>query len=126
MLVALAVQLLLGVANNLWLHQSHPTLKKASPGSLLGAHTTWALIIIALAIWILVEAIRAKGGVRVAPAYTGLAGILIAYASGSVYYGNESNLWSFLMTVGFVIAVTSYALAGNRWEARGRGQTERA
>jgi len=121
MLIGLAIQLLLGVANNLWLKQSHPTLKKASPGSLLSAHTTWALILIALAIWILVEAIRARGAVRVAPAYGGLAGILIAYASGSIYYGNESNVWSFLMTIGFVLALTSYSLAGSRWADRRRG-----
>jgi hypothetical protein len=52
------------------------------------------------------------------PAGAGLAGVLLAYASGLTYYDDESNVWSFLMTVGFAIAVTSYTLAGRRWARR--------
>jgi chromate transport protein ChrA len=61
MIVALVIQLLLGMANNLWLSQPKPNLDKASPASLLSAHTNWAYVLIILAIWILVEAIRLRG-----------------------------------------------------------------
>lgn len=120
MILALAMQLLLGMANNLWLSQPKPNLGKASPASLLSAHTTWAYVLIVLGIWILVEAIRLRGSSYLIPACTGLAGILLAYGSGLTYYATESNVWSFLMTVGFAIAVTSYAIAGRRWARRQR------
>jgi heme A synthase len=118
MIAALAVQLCLGVANNLWLSQPRPNLDKASPQSLLSAHTTMAYVIIALAVWILVDAIRVKRRGYLVPACTGIAGVLLAYASGLTYYATESNVWSMLMTIGFTIAVTSYALAGRRWPGR--------
>jgi hydrogenase/urease accessory protein HupE len=92
-----------------------PNLAKASPQSLLSARTTMAYVIIALAAWILVDAIRAKPRGYLVPACTGIAGVLVAYASGLAYYDTESDAWSVLMTIGFAVAVTSCALAGRRW-----------
>ena len=118
MLGALAVQLLLGMANNLWLDQPEPNLDHASPQSLLSAHTTWAYVLIVLAVWILVDAVRIRRERGVLPAAAGLVGVLVAYSSGLVYYVTESDVWSFLMTIGFTLAILAYALAGRQWTPR--------
>ena len=68
MIAALAVQLLLGMANNLWLTQTKPNLDHASPPSLLSAHTTWAYVLIVLAVWTLVDAARLRRRPYLAPA----------------------------------------------------------
>jgi hypothetical protein len=111
MIIALAVQVLLGMANNLWLNQHPPTLKSATPEALLSAHEDVAYVILALAIWFLVEAIRAKQQTYTWTGATGLLGVLVALGSGLTYWATESDIWSMSMTVGFTIAVVSYALA---------------
>lgn len=115
MIGALAIQLLLGMSNNLWLRQSHPTLDRAAPASLLSAHVTWAYLLMVLAVWMFVDAVRLRRSPYLVPAAAGLAGVLLAYTAGSTYYNNEHAIWSFLMTLGFTIAVTSYAAAGRKW-----------
>jgi hypothetical protein len=114
MIISLAVQVLVGMANNLWLKQDPPTLETASPQALLSAHVDVAYVLIALAIWFLVVAIRARRRNYILPAATGVFGVLLAYASGLTYWATEADMWSMSMTVGFAIAVTSYALAGRR------------
>jgi len=69
---------------------------------------------IALAIWMLVFAIRSRRRTYILPASTGIFGVLLAYGSGLAYWATEANIWSMSMTIGFTIAVTSYALAGRR------------
>ena len=113
-ITALAVQVLLGMANNLWLTQDPPTLETASPQALLSAHVDVAYVLIALAIWMLVFAIRSRRRTYILPASTGIFGVLLAYGSGLAYWATEANIWSMSMTIGFTIAVTSYALAGRR------------
>jgi hypothetical protein len=114
MIVALAVQLLLGMANNLWLEQPEPDLDRASPGGLLNAHMSVGYVLVVLAIWVLVEAARLRRADYLVPAIAGFAGIALAFAAGSVYFTTEDDVWSYLMTIGFAVAVTSYALAGRR------------
>jgi ABC-type transport system involved in cytochrome c biogenesis permease subunit len=114
MIVALAVQVVVGMANNLWLTQDPPTLETASPQALLSAHVDVAYVLIALAIWTLVVAIRARRLNYILPAATGTFGVLLAYGSGLTYWATEADIWSMFMTIGFAIAVTSYALAGRR------------
>jgi len=114
MIVALAVQVVVGMANNLWLSQDPPTLETASPQALLSAHVDVAYVLIALAIWTLMVAIRARHRNYILPAATGTFGILLAYGSGLTYWATEADIWSMSMTIGFAIAVNSYALAGRR------------
>jgi heme A synthase len=114
MIIALAVQVVVGMANNLWLTQDPPTLETASPQALLSAHVDVAYVLIALAIWILVVAIRARRRTYILPAATGIFGVLLAYGSGLTYWATEADIWSMSMTLGFAIAVTSYAFAGRR------------
>ena len=114
MIAALAVQVLLGMANNLWLTQHPPNLKTATPQGLLSAHEDVAYIILALAIWMLVEAILSHRRGYIIPTATGLFGIALALGSGLAYWATEANGWSMSMTIGFTIAITSYAFAGRR------------
>jgi hypothetical protein len=116
MIVALGVQVCLGVANNLFLHQPKGNLQHASPQGLLSAHTTMADILVGLGLWLLVVAIRSGASRLVVPAVSGFTGLVLAFASGEAYWATESNVYSMSMTVGFAIAVVSYALLNRNVE----------
>ena len=114
MIVGLGIQVCLGMANNLWLHQTKPNLREASPQGLLSAHTTMADVLVALGVWLLIEAIRLRESRYVGPAATGIAGLALAFASGEAYWATESSVYSMSMTIGFAIASVSYALIGRQ------------
>ena len=113
-MVTLGLQVCLGVANNLWLHQVTPNLEHATPPWLLSAHTTVGEILLVVGIWFVVEARRSRSSQYLGPAISGLVGLVLAFASGEAYWATESNIYSILMTVGFAFAVVSYGLAGRQ------------
>lgn len=118
MLFTLAAQFLLGMANNLF--GTFPATSDvlgalASGDTMLVAHMSVGFVLFALGILIAVLAFRrpiprAVGGLGIA----GVLAIFWAFESGIefVLSGFSSNLWSFSMSLGFLVALALYGVIG--------------
>lgn len=107
-LVALAIQLLLGVANNLWLSlPAKDAWRAASPGLLLWAHIVVGTAVVVLAIWILVLATRLGNLANQILAWATTAGVVAAWISGASFVTSQLDVSSFLMATGFAVALVA-------------------
>ncbi|MHB8189782.1 MAG: hypothetical protein ACYDHP_05060 [Ferrimicrobium sp.] len=111
-MVTLAVELLLGVATNLWvtLPSSNPW-NGANPAWLMYAHAVVGLALLGNAVMVLSRAWESNVSGAVLWGIVGLVGILIAIVAGAsfVVVGGTSNLMSFAMAVGFAASIVAYA-----------------
>jgi hypothetical protein len=114
MVLALLGQLLVGMANTFWLSlpDSGSGWSAASPASLLNAHMTLGTVVLVLAVWIAVLAVRRRDRAWVVASVVGIVAILVSFAAGMLFMGETSNdSASFLMAVGCAVAIAAYALA---------------
>ena len=113
MVVILLGELLLGMANTFWLHlpDSGSGWTAGSSSGLLGIHMILGAALVALAVWIIVAAVRGRDRNWIIASSVGAVGILIAAGSGMAFMGHtENNLASFCMAVGCAVAIAGYAL----------------
>lgn len=69
-------------------------------------HSAVAVLLIILSVMFLVRALKGKS--RTVNARWGLIGIAIAFISGHLFVGNQSDIYSLIMSLGFIIAFGSY------------------
>lgn len=118
MLLTLAVQFILGMANNLFgtFPATSDVLAALESGDqALVAHMAVAFVLLALGVLVAVLGFRKPLPRKVAA--LGVAGVLSifwAFESGIefVLSGFGSNLWSFSMAVGFLVALAVYGFLG--------------
>jgi hypothetical protein len=114
MLFTLAVQFILGMANNLFgtFPATSDVLQALSSGdAMLVAHMSVAFVLLALGILVAVLAFRRPIPRRVAAlGVAGVLGIFWAFESGIefVLSGFSNNLWSFSMSLGFLVVLVIY------------------
>jgi hypothetical protein len=117
MVVTLLAQLLLGMANTFWLKvpDSGSGWNLAAPAGLLLAHMILGAMLLVLAIWIVVLALRVHDRNGLISSAVGIFGILIAFGGGIAFMNQTSNnAASFSMAVGTAIAIAAYALGFHR------------
>lgn len=111
-LAALLVEFLLGVATNLYVTvpENHPWTK-AHPALLLYAHVAVGLALLANSMAFQVRATGSgpRDAVRLGAA--GMIGVATASGAGAFFVsgGGSSDLASFVMSLGFAVAVLAYA-----------------
>ena len=113
MVVILLGQLLLGMANALWLQlpDSGSGWKAAAPVALLMAHVILGVALLGNAVWVAVLASRAHDRTWLTASTVGVLGILLAVGAGSAFMNQTNNDGaSYLMTVGTALAIAAYAL----------------
>lgn len=112
MIHTLVLQLLLGLANTFWLSvpDSGSGWQDNSPAWLLGLHMLLGTALLVLAVWIGVSASRAGSAAWQRASMMGVIGIVVAFAGGVWFMGDVSNdLASFVMAIGWAIALVGYA-----------------
>jgi hypothetical protein len=113
-IVVLAIEFLLGTANNLWLTlpDSGSGWSTATPSWLVMVHVVLGVLIVVLAVYIAVLAVRSHASKVTAASHTGALGILIAFGAGFAFMGQvQSTAASFIMAVGCGLAIAAYATA---------------
>ena len=111
MVMILLGELLLGMANALWLQlpDSGSGWIAGSSSGLLGIHMLLGLALVVLAVWITVVAVRGRDRNWLTASIVGVVGILLAFGSGLAFMGQTSNdVGSFCMALGCAIAVAGY------------------
>jgi len=111
MVMILLGELLLGMANALWLQlpDSGSGWAAGSSSGLLGIHMLLGLALVVLAVWITVVAVRGRDRNWLTASIVGVVGILLAFGSGLAFMGQTSNdVASFCMALGCAIAVAGY------------------
>jgi hypothetical protein len=111
MVVILLGELLLGMANALWLQlpDSGSGWIAGSSSGLLGIHMLLGLALVVLAVWITVTAVRCRDRNWLTASIVGVVGILLAFGSGLAFMGQTSNdVASFCMALGCAIAIAGY------------------
>lgn len=111
MVMILLGELLLGMANALWLQlpDSGSGWIAGSSSGLLGIHMLLGLALVVLAVWITVVAVRGRDRNWLTASIVGVVGILLAFGSGLAFMGQTSNdVASFCMALGCAIAVAGY------------------
>jgi hypothetical protein len=113
---ALVVQYALGMYVNLFV--SFPA--NATEGQLwefawaqpsLAAHIILAILILLAAITLCVRGIRSKNRQWIITSSIGLAAVLAAGASGATFIPTQTDLYSYSMSLAFLIAIFAYAWA---------------
>jgi len=110
----LLAQLLLGIANSLWLNvpATGNAWKTATPGALLGAHLLVGTALALFALWLIVVAVRAKDRTWTVASVVGIVGILLGFGGGAAFLGSNGQAApSMVMAVGCTVAIASYVLA---------------
>ena len=113
-IVALAIEFLLGTASNLWLTlpTSGSGWSTATPAWLVMVHVALGVLILVLAGYIAVLAVRSHVSKVTAASHTGVLGVLIAFGGGFAFMGQvQSSGASFIMAVGCGVAIAAYAAA---------------
>ena len=111
MVVILLGELLLGMANALWLQlpDSGSGWAAGSSSGLLGIHMLLGLALVVLAVWIAVAAVRGRDRTWLTASIVGVVGILLAFGSGLAFMGQTSNnVASFCMALGCALAIAGY------------------
>ena len=111
MVIILLGELLLGMANALWLQlpDSGSGWIAGSSSGLLGIHMLLGLALVVLAVWITVVAVRGRDSNWLTASIVGVVGILLAFGSGLAFMGQTSNdVASFCMALGCAIAIAGY------------------
>jgi hypothetical protein len=111
MIVALLFQVVVGVANALWLEV--PTTGNAwsasAPLQLLNAHLWLGTAITVVAIWVVVDAVRSRSRVWIVSSVVGLLGVVVALGGGSAFLSTNGDAGtSFMMAVGCVVAIAAF------------------
>lgn len=111
MVALLLLQVVVGTANALWL--SVPTSGNAwatsAPLILLNAHLLLGTLITVVAVWLLVDAFRARRRDHIVAGVVGLVGVVAAIGGGSAFLStNGDAVSSFLMAIGCVVAIGAY------------------
>jgi hypothetical protein len=111
MVVILLGELMLGMANALWLQlpDSGSGWAAGSSSGLLGIHMLLGLALVVLAVWIAVAAVRGRDRTWLTASIVGVVGILLAFGSGLAFMGQTSNnVASFCMALGCALAIAGY------------------
>lgn len=111
MVLTLLVQLLVGMANTLWLTvpDSGSGWATASPAGLLMAHIGLGTLLLVLAVWIALLAWRGRDRTWLTASAVGVLGVVIALGAGLTFMSDVSNdVASYLMAAGTVIAIAGY------------------
>lgn len=122
----LIVQFLLGMWVNLWIPipQNHPGVSPdyftgvlhgvpwalLHGGAMLTLHVALGITLFLWAIGLVLHASRARGRVGRGWAWLGLFGIFAAAGNGASFLNFGKDFSSFLMAVGFAIALVAYAM----------------
>jgi len=124
MVLTLLGQLLLGMANALWLQlpASGSGWSAGASSGLLMAHLALGLALLVLAVWILISAVHHHDRNWLLATGFGVVGIVVAFGSGIAFLSQpSSNGASFLMTVGTAVAIAAYALGLYQAPAAAKG-----
>jgi hypothetical protein len=114
MVIALLVQIVVGVANGLWVDvpESGDAWSTSTPAWLVNLHMGVGVVILLLGVWIVVKAGRERDRVWTGASLLGLVGIVVALAAGLLFLGTNGNdVMSFAMTIGCVLALGCYTVA---------------
>jgi heme A synthase len=111
MIVALLLQVVVGMADALWLDV--PTTGNAwatsAPMILLNAHLLVGTAITLLALWMLVDAIRSRTRIWIISTIVGLLGVVAALGGGSAFLSTNGDPGSsFMMAIGCVVAIGAF------------------
>jgi hypothetical protein len=114
LLFGLAVQFLLGMAVNLYVAfpegvDAHQNFEFATHNFLAVAHMLWGTLLVIGSITFLVRSFKAQTTAWRTPAIMGLISILVAWGAGDAFVATQNDTWSYLMSVGFIVAILSYA-----------------
>ena len=114
LILGLVVQFLLGIAINLYVqfpaNQTREQLWSfAFKQWLVVAHLVVGVGLVLGSIIFLIRSIRQKSlGWKILAAI-GLIAVLIAWASGEEFVSTQADIWSFVMSIGFGIALLAYS-----------------
>ncbi len=110
----LALQLLLGVATNLWVSiPAKDPWNNATQAWILYLHALLGLALLGNAIMVLIRVGEAKLAGAHWDAWLGILGVLVALISGAMFVtSGQANIDSFIMTIGFVLSMYAYAHIG--------------
>ena len=111
MIVALLFQMVVGVADALWLDvpKTGNAWAESAPLMLLNAHLLLGTAITLLALWMLVDAIRCHARVWIISIVVGLLGIIVALGGGSAFLSTNGDPGSsFMMAIGCVVAIAAF------------------
>lgn len=111
MLVALLLQVVVGVADALWLDvpKTGNAWAGSAPLMLLNAHLLLGTAITLLALWMLVVAIRSRARVWIIATIVGLLGVVVALGGGSAFLSTNGDTGSsFMMAIGCVVAIAAF------------------
>ncbi len=114
LVMTLLLQLLVGIANALWLDvpATGNAWKTAAPGALLGAHMLVGTILAVFVVWVAVLAVREHDRAWVRASVIGIVGILLAFGGGTAFMStNGSAAPSMVMAVGCTLAIAGYVVA---------------
>lgn len=113
MLGLLAIQFLLGMGVNLYVTLPSTGFTMAEmmySGPLVMVHMILGMLLVVVAVFAIVIA-REYGQWAIVCAFISLGGILVAGVGGMIFLmGGQSNGASFLMAVGFLVAVGGYVV----------------
>lgn len=111
--IGLAVQFILGIYVNLFVH--FPENADTSHNWAFARHNWWVMLHVLLGTSLLIGAVvfivrvyRHKLNLWKLPASLGLVGILLAWIGGERFVATQQDAWSFVMALGFVLAVSIY------------------
>jgi len=114
LIASLVVQYALGMYVNLFV----PFPEAGTEGQLwefawsqpaLATHIVLAILIFIGAVVLCIRAYLSRDSAWILPSFIGLLGVLIAGADGAQFIPTQSDLFSYLMALGFLIAALSYA-----------------
>ncbi len=113
MIIALVVQYILGMINNLFVTFPDTTER----GKLWiyawthiseAAHIIVAVLMLVGALAFVVRSVRAKHHTWVTASAVGLTGIIIAFVGGVMFVSSQADPYSLLMSYGFLAALVAY------------------
>jgi hypothetical protein len=111
MILALLLQVVVGVADALWLDvpETGNAWATSAPQMLLNAHLLLGTAITLLGLWMLVDAIRSRARVWIVSTLVGLLGVIAALGGGSAFLSTNGDPGaSFLMAIGCVVAIAAF------------------
>lgn len=114
LIVALLAQIVVGVANALWLNvpTSGNAWSTSSPSWLVDVHMVVGVVLLVLAVWVAVQAGRERDRTWTAASLVGIVGIVVGFAGGVIFMSADGNaVSSFAMAIGCVISIAAYTVA---------------
>ncbi len=111
MILALLLQVVVGVADALWLDvpETGNAWAESAPLMLLNAHLLLGTAITLLGLWMLVDAIRSRARIWIIATVVGLLGVILALGGGAAFLSTNGDPGSsFLMAIGCVVAIAAF------------------